>query len=359
MAKIVLGLATSHSPMLALNADQWFRYAKADLQHTGLVYPPEGFSMTYDEGLAHVPTAIKEKPVTMEVFKEQVAACNRGIAELAKTFAEVKPDLTVIVSDDQDEWFFEDNMPTFSVYWGDSVPIIPRALAVGRQDPDVARSIADGYGDVALDVPVNKELGRHIIEYMIEHDFDVSHFNYIKSSYGGSIGRRYPRKDGELDVVRETESVNQGLPHGYAFVVKRIFGNKALPIVPVFQNTCYPPNQPTVKRSYQFGQALKGAIDSWDSDLRVAVVASGGLSHFVVDEELDRSVLNGLRDKDSEALKAVPRTRLWSAASETQNWITVGGLLHDTDLNFEVVEYVPVYRTPAGTGGGWAFGRWQ
>jgi 3-O-methylgallate 3,4-dioxygenase len=358
MAKIVLGLATSHSPMLALDAEQWVKYAKADLQHTGLVYPPEGFSMTYEEGLAQVPAAIKEKPLTMEVFEDQVSRIQMAIAELAKTFAEANPDVTVIVSDDQDEWFFEDNMPKFSVFWGDSVPIIPRTIAVGRQEPDVAQAIADGYGDIRLDVPVNKELGRHIIEYMGHHDFDVSHFNYIKDSYGGSVGRRYPRKDGEFNVVRDTEPVNQGLPHGYAFVVKRIFENQALPIVPVFQNTCYPPNQPTVRRSYQFGEALKGAIDSWDSDLRVAVVASGGLSHFVVDEEMDWSVLNGLKDKDPEVLKAVPRERLWSAASETQNWITLGGLLHDTELNFEVVDYLPVYRTPAGTGGGWGFGRW-
>ena len=26
---------------------------------------------------------------------------------------------------------------------------------------------------------------------------------------------------------------------------------------------------------------------------------------------------------------------------------------------FELVEYVPVYRTPAATGGGWGFARWQ
>ena len=359
MAKIVLGAATSHSPMLALDADQWRRYAIGDLKHTGLVYPPDGISMTYEEGLAHVSTAIKERDISDAVFEEQVAACQRGIAELAKTVDAVNPDLTVIISDDQDEWFFEDNMPTFSVFWGESVPIIPRTIQVGRQDPDVAQSIADGYGDKAMDVPVNRELGRHIIEHMIENDFDVSHFTYIKPSYGGSVARRYPRIDGELEVVRETEPVNQGLPHGYAFVVNRLFSNNPRPIVPVFENTCYPPNQPTPKRSFQFGLEIARAIKSWDSDARVAVIASGGLSHFVVDEELDWSVLNALRDKDAEALMSVPRERLYSAASETQNWIALGGALQNTDLKFELVEYVPVYRTPAGTGGGWGFARWQ
>ena len=77
MARIVLGVATSHSPMLALDADQWVRYAKGDLAHTGLVYPPDGISMTYDEGLAHVPAAVREKPLTPEVFERQPKAAKR------------------------------------------------------------------------------------------------------------------------------------------------------------------------------------------------------------------------------------------------------------------------------------------
>ena len=359
MAKIVLGVGTSHSPMLSLNAEQWRRYAVGDLKHTGLVYPPEGISMTYDEGLAHVSTAIRERDISDAVFEQQVAQCQRGIEELAKTFDEVQPDVTVIISDDQDEWFYEDNMPTFSVFWGDSVPIIPRPDGDLRRDKDLTRAITDGYGDVAMDVPVEKQLGRHVIDYMMEHDFDVSHFNYLKESYGGKVGRRYPLKDGENTLVRESGPKTQGLPHGYAFVVKRLFRNQPRTILPIFENTCYPPNQPTVRRSYKFGEAIRGAIESWDADVRVAVVASGGLSHFVVDEELDWMVLDALKAKDAETLMSVPRERLYSAASETQNWIALGGVLQETDLQMELVEYVPVYRTPAGTGGGWGFARWQ
>jgi hypothetical protein len=358
MAEIVLGLGTSHSPMLSLNAQQWREYAQGDLKHTGLVYPPDGLSMTYEEGLAHVPTAIRERDISDAVFEKQVEQCQRGISELAKTYAEVAPDVTVIISDDQDEWFFEDNMPTFSVYWGDSVPIVPRPIPEGPR-AEMMKAMFAGYGDVAMDVPVNKELGRHIIDHMMNNNFDVAHFNYVKENYGGKVGRRYPRIDGELDLVRETEDRSQGLPHGYSFVVKRIFGNKPDQIVPIFENTCYPPNQPTVKRSYAFGEEVRRAIESWDSDARVCVVASGGLSHFVVDEVLDWQVLNGLQNKDPETLQSVPRERLYSAASEAQNWIALGGVLQDTDLKMDLVEYVPVYRTPAGTGGGWGFARWQ
>ena len=359
MAKIVLGAGTSHSPMLALNAEQWPRYSQGDLKHQELVFPPEGWAMSYDDGLNRQPTAVTERPLTEEVFQAQVDACQRGIAELAKTFAEVKPDITVIISDDQDEWFFEDNMPAFSVFWGNSVPIKPRTLSAGFREPDIMQSIADGYGDVEMDVPVASDLGRHVIEHMVANDFDVSHFTYVKEAYGGTVARRYPKETGELDSVRDTTPREQGLPHGFAFVVKRIFDNQPHTILPIFENTCYPPNQPTAKRSYEFGRQVAAAVRSWDSDKTVAIIGSGGLSHFVVDEWLDRTVLEALEKKDAETLMTIPRNRLYSAASETQNWIAVGGAMEDTNLNFELIEYVPVYRTPAGTGGGGAFGHWK
>lgn len=217
----------------------------------------------------------------------------------------------------------------------------------------------EGYGDKPLDVPVASKFGRYLIEYCVEHDFDVSHFNYVEEMHGGKVARRYPKRDGsELDYVRESPSHPQGLPHGFAYVVHRLFEDKPEPILPVFQNTCYPPNQPTPKRSFDFGRAVGAAIRAWPEDMRVAVVASGGLSHFVVDEELDQMVLGGLARKDAEALRSLPRNRLYSAASESLNWVAVGGAMQDTPLKFELIDYVPVYRTEAATGGGWAFGQW-
>jgi OH-DDVA oxygenase/3-O-methylgallate 3,4-dioxygenase len=88
------------------------------------------------------------------------------------------------------------------------------------------------------------------------------------------------------------------------------------------------------------------------------VVASGGLSHFTLDEETDRMLLDGLEKDDAETLSSIPRHRLHSAASEMLNWVTLGGVMHESDLNYELIDYVPVTRTPAGTGGGWGFTQW-
>ena len=81
--------------------------------------------------------------------------------------------------------------------------------------------------------------------------------------------------------------------------------------------------------------------------------------HFVVDENLDRTLLKALERRDAAGLRAIPRTQLYSAASEALNWVALGGAMQKSDLKMELLDYVPVYRTPAGTGGGWAFARWR
>jgi len=182
---------------------------------------------------------------------------------------------------------------------------------------------------------------------------------YVKQPYGGKVARRYPTRQGELDYVRDTPSREQGLPHAFSFVVKRLFDNKPGTILPVFQNTCYLPNQPTPRRSFAIGEAIAAAVEEWKSDASVAVIASGGLSHFVVDEELDRGLLGALERNDAAALRAIPRHRLHSAGSETLNWVALGGAMQKARLKMELLDYVPVYRTPTGTGGGWAFARWR
>src|SRR5437867_13167643 len=126
-----------------------------------------------------------------------------------------------------------------------------------------------------------------------------------------------------------------------------------------YSNTCYLPNQPTPRRCVALGEAIASAVTEWTEPATVAIVASGGLSHFVVDEELDRTLLGALERNDLAALGSIPRHRLHSAGSEARNWVTLGGAMHRVNLKMELLDYVPVYRTPAATGGGWAFVRWR
>lgn len=60
---------------------------------------------------------------------------------------------------------------------------------------------------------------------------------------------------------------------------------------------------------------------------------------------------------DSEALGAIPRRYFRSGTSEVLNWIAVAGALEGARMT--VLDYVPGYRSMAGTGTGMAFAVWE
>jgi 3-O-methylgallate 3,4-dioxygenase len=135
--------------------------------------------------------------------------------------------------------------------------------------------------------------------------------------------------------------------------------DRPLPLVPVLVNTFYPPNQPSPRRCFEFGRALGRAIASWPSDARVVVVGSGGLSHFVIDEEFDHRILGALRRDDVDALTGEDDALFRSGTSETKNWIVARGALAATGFKMTLLDYVPCYRSEAGTGNAMAFATWS
>ena len=86
------------------------------------------------------------------------------------------------------------------------------------------------------------------------------------------------------------------------------------------------------------------------------MLASGGLSHFLVDEALDRAILKACADKNAAFLQQLPRNKLMAGSSEILNWIAVAGAVEHLDMDW--FDYVPGYRTPAGTGTGMSFATW-
>jgi hypothetical protein len=129
-------------------------------------------------------------------------------------------------------------------------------------------------------------------------------------------------------------------------------------MVPFMINTFFPPNQPTPRRCYAVGQALRRAIEAWDRDVTVGIVASGGLSHTIIDEEIDRMTVDAILEKDAAALTSLPRERLNLGTSEIRNWITVAGAMEPMTPQL-IGDYIPAYRSPAGTGCGMAFAYWD
>jgi len=149
------------------------------------------------------------------------------------------------------------------------------------------------------------------------------------------------------------------MPHAFGFVYRKIMRDRVLPHVPVVLNTFYPPNQPRAARCVALGEAIAPAVASWPDDLRVAIVASGGLSHFVIDEEFDGKVLGLMEAGDRGGLAQLPENYLQSGSSEIKNWLPVATAAQAAGLRMELVDYVPCYRSKAGTGNAMGFAVWQ
>jgi hypothetical protein len=104
-------------------------------------------------------------------------------------------------------------------------------------------------------------------------------------------------------------------------------------------NTYFPPNQPTPKRCHDLGRAVHDAIGSWTGGERVGVIASGGLSHIVIDEQLDQQALDALQAKDTAGLHALPREQLKGGTSEILNWVALDGAVGSMPMT--LIDYIP------------------
>ena len=87
------------------------------------------------------------------------------------------------------------------------------------------------------------------------------------------------------------------------------------------------------------------------------MIASGGLSHVIIDEELDRITIEGLMRKDRDKLFSLPRPKLKGGTSEILNWVALAGAMETARM--ELIDYIPTYRSLAATGCGMAFACWR
>ena len=88
-------------------------------------------------------------------------------------------------------------------------------------------------------------------------------------------------------------------------------------------------------------------------------MASGGLTHFVIDEELDRVVMGAMEKGDEDALNRVPENVFKVGTAEIKNWYPVIAAMNASGRSFHKVDYVPCYRSEAGTGNAMAFVYWE
>ena len=320
MARIVLGIASSHSPQVSTPADQWHVHVDRDRESP------------YLDFAALTAASVHDIDDQLEIgrMREKDGACQAAIAELARTLESAAPDVLIVIGDDQREMFLDDGTPAFGIFHGDT--IVDTSPDPRTMHPSIQLAYWSQHADAPEAYPVDARLARHLIAELVRDEFDIT--AYTQQPAGRTVG------------------------HAFTFVRRRLMRERItpLPIVPVFVNCFYPPNQPTAARCYELGRAIRRAIAAYDADITVGIVGTGGLSHFVVDETFDRSVLRALETKNVGELKALPAELLVSGTSELRNWLVLAGAVEACDI--DVVAYVPAYRSTAKTGCGMGFVRW-
>jgi len=105
------------------------------------------------------------------------------------------------------------------------------------------------------------------------------------------------------------------------------------------------------------GRAIGELVAALPGEQRIGIMASGGMSHFRVEEDLDRAVLDAIKRKDLDFLGGLKPYRLLAGSSEIRNWIVAAAAAPHLEVTWTA--YIPGYRTLALSGTGLGFVRWS
>ena len=227
MAKIVLGMVSSHGPLLITPPEQWTGRIEADPRTPALFFRQKTYRF---DALVEARAAENiELQLALEIRQQRFTACQNAIAEMRRVFTEVRPDIAIMIGNDQLEIMSDDNQPTFMVYFGETMDNVPfNEEQKTRLGPGVALAEPNHHPAELRTHPGHPELALHLIDRLMDQGFDLA------------TSKRLPE---------QKESRLTGLPHAFGYYYQRIM-DRDVPTVPVFVNTFYPPNQPRHARCH-------------------------------------------------------------------------------------------------------------
>ena len=250
---------------------------------------------------SHAPLIARDWNHLSDSLRARLTA---SFAQLAERLAAARADIIVEIAPDHWTNFFIDNLPSVCIGVG--------ARHDGPREPFMQpfphRTLR---GDAAF--------GAHLLSTALERGFEPSVSHHL------------------------------ALDHGFCLPLWKMALDPLPAIVPLIINDLEPP-MPSVARCAAWGGLVAEAIASYPADVRVAVLASGGLSHSIgepsmgaIDEAFDRDCIAALEANDPRALVTYLETSLASAgngAHELRNWVvahaTAGG------RGFALLDYYPV-----------------
>jgi len=284
---LVSALAASHAPNILLEPGrEWEDFM--DLH----------YSMA-PKGTARRPTFEQQKKLRHDA--------EAAFTALRTDLETAKPDVLIVVANDQFVNFFWNNIPTFFVTIADEVQgQFTRHKFHYRND---------------------KELGKAIVRAGMEKGIDFSYGEHVELQH------------------------TQNVPLYFLMPEAKI------PILPIYVNTWVDP-APSPRRCYQLGELVRQVADN--SKERVAILATGGLSHFPgsprigeIDETFDHKLLEVMRQGKGKSLVDYSVQDLLEAGdTEFLNWMVVIGAVGDAKATYTA--YMPDYVAT-----GWGFVSWK
>jgi aromatic ring-opening dioxygenase catalytic subunit (LigB family) len=245
-------------------------------------------------GTCHTPYLFTRPP---DENPEQLDTAVRAIEELGRALDESKPDVVLMFGADHVETFSVTCVPSFAIVAGS------RAIAkfAGREH----------------NLPIHREMAEDILnKLVVDHNFDMAY-----------------SEDAELG-------------HAFSIPFEFLIGKRNIPVIPFFTNTYVPP-LPTPRRCEALGRAIAQIVKGRKE--RVAIVASGGMSHFPgtskytsPEFDFDRWLVSQMEVGNTDALLNMTGSQLDEVGNtEMLNWAVMFGAIGQQEG--ELIEYIPTW----------------
>jgi aromatic ring-opening dioxygenase catalytic subunit (LigB family) len=259
---------------------------------------------------SHTPVMLNFPDKIPTELRTEIFAAYRAMGD---DFEASRPDVLVVLSNDHLHNFFLDNFPALCIGTSESYESpIEHWLHAQRRVFE---------GDQAF--------GSYLLQSALEANFDPAF------------------------------SMEMVLDHGSLTPLELGRVDPSLPIVPVLFN-CVQPPMPTMRRCYDFGRFLGEAIRAYDGVERIAILATGGISHDLatprmgmVNREFDEKLLSLMEAGDHEDVIAYATDFVHTAgngAEEIRMWLAAMGAAKG--MSFELTCYRAVNDWYTGIGVG-------
>lgn len=298
----------------------------------GMFRPPEHWQQWMIDRVApgvfeRYPEAARQRD-SLEVCQDLYRRIHVSFDEMRKEVEAYKPDVIVLIGDDQGDLFNLSNNPTLAIYTGEEemwghqayewdVPMKDRKIVTYKNHAEIARDLAEG---------------------LVKQKFDISTLHKFDPQ-----GRE-----------------GYGLPHMAARIAPELDPTGEIPIVCVLLNEYYSP-LPSGERCAELGRAMAEVLNKREE--KIMLVASGGLSHYPserdfnrgdIDVPLDKWVMKRVQENDVEGLSklfAIESDTLGSGTGEIRAWISLAAAMDRPGL---IIDYMPVHACFTGI----AFAKW-